>query len=70
MLRLFLYLILCKCSNKLLFTILYSNRKVMNIMKKEKIKIKDLESFFLDDILDQVKQRKKNKKTLNKSKSK
>ena len=39
-------------------------------MKKEKIKIKDLESFFLDDILDQVKQRKKNKKTLNKSKSK
>lgn len=39
-------------------------------MKKEKIKIKDLESFFLDDVLKQVKARKKLKKALNKSKSK
>ena len=28
-------------------------------MKKNKIKIKDLNSFFIDDVLNQVKQRKK-----------
>ena len=41
-------------------------------MKKSKIKINDLESFFLDDILKRVKERKKEKKekkALNKSKS-
>ena len=40
-------------------------------MKKPKIKINDLESFFLDDILKQVKERKKNikeMKALNKEK--
>lgn len=41
-------------------------------MKKEKIKINDLESFFLDDVLKKVKERKKNtkeKKALDKTKS-
>ena len=37
-------------------------------MKKEKIKINDLESFFLDDVLRKVKKRKKEKKALNKLK--
>ena len=31
-------------------------------MKKPKIKINDLESFFLDDVLQKVKERKKQKK--------
>lgn len=42
-------------------------------MKKPKIKINDLESFFLDDILNRVKERKKyikEQKALNKSKTK
>lgn len=33
-------------------------------MKKPKIKINDLESFFLDDVLNQVKTRKKNIKEM------
>lgn len=37
-------------------------------MKKQKIKINDLESFFLDDVLRKVKERKKQKKALDKSK--
>ena len=40
-------------------------------MKKPKIKINDLESFFLDDVLNRVKERKKaikEKKALNKEK--
>lgn len=40
-------------------------------MKKPKIKINDLESFFLDDVLKRVKKRKKEmkeKKALNKTK--
>ena len=34
-------------------------------MKKSKIKINDLESFFLDDVLQRVKQRKKHMKEKN-----
>ena len=37
-------------------------------MKKQKIKINDLESFFLDDVLRKVKERKKEKKALDKLK--
>lgn len=42
-------------------------------MKKPKIKINDLESFFLDDVLNRVKERKKKQKemkALNKQKEK